>query len=68
MEDLRNHGESGHHLKHDYMEMALDVASFMESHGMERATLIGHSMWNSPCGHPVSLIIANLLVGVPKPL
>ncbi|EAW20380.1 putative alpha/beta hydrolase [Aspergillus fischeri NRRL 181] len=42
--DLRNHGESGHHLKHDYMEMALDVASFMQSHGMERATLIGHSM------------------------
>ncbi|GFF66323.1 putative alpha/beta hydrolase [Aspergillus lentulus] len=42
--DLRNHGESGHHLKHDYMELALDVASFMQSHGMERATLIGHSM------------------------
>ncbi|KAK9577587.1 hypothetical protein V6Z90_009266 [Aspergillus fumigatus] len=42
--DLRNHGESGHCLKHDYMEMALDVASFMQSHGMQEATLIGHSM------------------------
>jgi hypothetical protein len=68
MEDLRNHGESGHHLKHDYMELALDVAAFMQSHGMERATLIGHSMWNSPLWHSGSLIIANLLPGVPKPL
>ncbi|CRG90005.1 Ankyrin repeat, PH and SEC7 domain containing protein secG [Talaromyces islandicus] len=42
--DLRNHGDSAHHPKHDYMEMALDVASFMESHGLERAILIGHSM------------------------
>ncbi|KAF3391296.1 hypothetical protein F1880_007748 [Penicillium rolfsii] len=42
--DLRNHGDSGHHQKHDYMEMALDVESFVGQHGLIRPTLIGHSM------------------------
>ncbi|KAJ5355162.1 uncharacterized protein N7496_012374, partial [Penicillium cataractarum] len=42
--DLRNHGDSGHHPKHDYMEIALDVESFIAQHGLERPTLIGHSM------------------------
>ncbi|OJJ72633.1 hypothetical protein ASPBRDRAFT_64984 [Aspergillus brasiliensis CBS 101740] len=42
--DMRNHGESGHHPKHDYMEMALDVKSFIESHQLQSPTLIGHSM------------------------
>ncbi|KAI9045593.1 putative alpha/beta fold family hydrolase [Aspergillus affinis] len=42
--DLRNHGDSGHHRRHDYMEMALDVESFIKNHGFESATVIGHSM------------------------
>ncbi|CEJ57687.1 hypothetical protein PMG11_06371 [Penicillium brasilianum] len=42
--DLRNHGDSDHHPRHDYMEMALDVESFINYHELERPTLIGHSM------------------------
>ncbi|EHA24050.1 hypothetical protein ASPNIDRAFT_180050, partial [Aspergillus niger ATCC 1015] len=42
--DMRNHGESGHHPKHDYMEMALDVKSFIERHQLRAPTIIGHSM------------------------
>ncbi|PWY80148.1 alpha/beta-hydrolase [Aspergillus eucalypticola CBS 122712] len=42
--DMRNHGESGHHPKHDYMEMALDVKYFIERHQLRSPTVIGHSM------------------------
>ncbi|KAL5358363.1 Alpha/Beta hydrolase protein [Aspergillus floccosus] len=42
--DLRNHGDSAHHPIHNYMAMALDVESFIKTHGLKRATLIGHSM------------------------
>ncbi|PYI30222.1 alpha/beta-hydrolase [Aspergillus indologenus CBS 114.80] len=42
--DLRNHGDSGHHPKHDYMELALDVRSFIEKHRIREPTIIGHSM------------------------
>ncbi|KAJ5647586.1 alpha/beta hydrolase [Penicillium lividum] len=42
--DLRNHGDSGHHPKHDYTEMALDVKSFIQTHELQHPTVIGHSM------------------------
>ncbi|KAL2068362.1 hypothetical protein VTL71DRAFT_16460 [Oculimacula yallundae] len=42
--DLRNHGDSPHDPSHDYLSMASDVEGFMEEHGLERPTLIGHSM------------------------
>ncbi|KAJ5895216.1 Alpha/Beta hydrolase protein [Penicillium taxi] len=42
--DLRNHGDSGHHPKHDYMEMALDIKYFIEKRQLGQATIIGHSM------------------------
>ncbi|RAH46063.1 putative alpha/beta hydrolase [Aspergillus brunneoviolaceus CBS 621.78] len=42
--DLRNHGDSGHHPKHDYVELALDVRSFIEKHRIREPTIIGHSM------------------------
>ncbi|OOF93306.1 hypothetical protein ASPCADRAFT_516970 [Aspergillus carbonarius ITEM 5010] len=42
--DMRNHGSSPHHPKHDYMEMALDVKSFIEQHQLESPSVIGHSM------------------------
>ncbi|KAL4883759.1 Alpha/Beta hydrolase protein [Aspergillus karnatakaensis] len=42
--DLRNHGDSGHHPQHDYMEMALDVKAFIERHKIKRSSVIGHSM------------------------
>ncbi|KAI0503275.1 alpha beta hydrolase fold family [Xylaria bambusicola] len=42
--DLRNHGESPHATRHDYVAMADDVAGFIGEHGLKEPTLIGHSM------------------------
>ncbi|KAI0592970.1 alpha/beta-hydrolase [Biscogniauxia sp. FL1348] len=42
--DLRNHGESPHAPRHDYLAMADDVAGFIHGHGLRKPTLIGHSM------------------------
>ncbi|KAH7152548.1 hypothetical protein B0J13DRAFT_594346 [Dactylonectria estremocensis] len=42
--DLRNHGESPHDTRHDYVAMAQDVADFIQDHGLTETTLIGHSM------------------------
>ncbi|KAH9909807.1 alpha/beta-hydrolase [Xylariomycetidae sp. FL2044] len=42
--DLRNHGESPHDPRHDYLAMADDVAGFITDHGLKNPTLIGHSM------------------------
>ncbi|KAK1835838.1 Alpha/Beta hydrolase protein [Podospora conica] len=42
--DLRNHGESPHHDRHDYTAMAADVADFIQQHDLKEPTLIGHSM------------------------
>ncbi|CAM1508538.1 Fc.00g053860.m01.CDS01 [Cosmosporella sp. VM-42] len=42
--DLRNHGESPHDRRHDYVAMAHDVAEFIKEHGLSETTLIGHSM------------------------
>jgi hypothetical protein len=44
-QDLRNHGDSPHDARHDYLAMADDVEEFMAAHGLEKATLIGHSMF-----------------------
>ncbi|CAK7222426.1 hypothetical protein SBRCBS47491_004862 [Sporothrix bragantina] len=42
--DLRNHGNSPHAPRHDYMVMADDVANFIKQHGISDPTIIGHSM------------------------
>lgn len=42
--DLRNHGKSPHTDSMDYAAMADDVISYMDSQGLERASLLGHSM------------------------
>jgi len=42
--DLRNHGDSSHDPRHDYTALAEDVEGFLEKHGIENSTLIGHSM------------------------
>ncbi|EEQ32566.1 abhydrolase domain-containing protein [Microsporum canis CBS 113480] len=42
--DLRNHGDSPHHPKHDYTELALDVERFILEHSLRDPILIGHSM------------------------
>ncbi|KAH6626350.1 Alpha/Beta hydrolase protein [Chaetomium sp. MPI-SDFR-AT-0129] len=42
--DLRNHGDSPHDQRHDYLAMAADVAEFIRQHNLKEPTLIGHSM------------------------
>lgn len=42
--DLRNHGESPHHRRHDYDVMAADVAHFIRDRGLRDTSIIGHSM------------------------
>lgn len=42
--DLRNHGASPHHALMDYPTMAADLLAFMDSHGLQTAHLLGHSM------------------------
>ena len=42
--DLRNHGQSPHDPVHDYPGMAADLRHLLDTHGIDHATLIGHSM------------------------
>lgn len=42
--DLRNHGDSPHVPTMSYAAMAEDVRAFLDSHAIESATVIGHSM------------------------
>ena len=42
--DLRNHGSSPHDPEMDYPSMAGDLIAFMDEHGLERASILGHSM------------------------
>lgn len=51
--DLRNHGESAHDPRHDYLAMADDLVGFMDYKNIKRATIIGHSM-----GAKVAMVLA----------
>ncbi len=42
--DLRNHGRSPHTSTHSYSEMAEDLRTFLDGHGIYATALIGHSM------------------------
>lgn len=42
--DLRNHGASPHDPVMDYPGMAEDVRALLDTHGLERVHLVGHSM------------------------
>ncbi|MGR9101268.1 MAG: alpha/beta fold hydrolase, partial [Gammaproteobacteria bacterium] len=42
--DLRNHGASPHAPEMDYPAMAGDLDAFLENRGLEKASLLGHSM------------------------
>lgn len=44
MVDLRNHGRSPFAAEHTYNTMKSDIVEFFELHGIEKATLLGHSM------------------------
>ncbi|KAL5614201.1 hypothetical protein BROUX41_000040 [Berkeleyomyces rouxiae] len=42
--DLRNHGDSPHSERHDYVALAADVFAFISHLEMDKPTIIGHSM------------------------
>ncbi|MDL1914246.1 MAG: alpha/beta fold hydrolase [Bergeyella sp.] len=42
--DLRNHGKSFRANEMDYLSMANDIAKYMESHHIEKANILGHSL------------------------
>lgn len=42
--DMRNHGDSSHHPKHDYTALAEDLELFLKHCGLKNSCLIGHSM------------------------
>ncbi|MGZ4960667.1 MAG: alpha/beta fold hydrolase [Methylomonas sp.] len=42
--DMRNHGDSPHAQSMDYPAMTADVAAFMDSQGLDKAHVLGHSM------------------------
>ncbi len=42
--NMRNHGSSPHHPDMDYPIMVADILAFMDARGLQKATLLGHSM------------------------
>lgn len=42
--DLRNHGQSPHHEDHTFAAMKADLVQFFDTHNIETAALLGHSM------------------------
>jgi len=42
--DLRNHGDSAHSTAMSFTDMAADVVSLLDSEGIERAAIFGHSI------------------------
>jgi len=42
--DLRNHGASPHADRMDYQLMAADILAFIDRHGLQQVSLLGHSM------------------------
>jgi esterase len=52
--DLRNHGNSPHTSEFDYLSMAEDMKSFMDTQGLRHATILGHSL-----GGKVAMVFAD---------
>jgi len=53
--DLRNHGESGHAATMSFSEMIDDLRVFLDAQGIERSSMIGHSV-----GGKVAMLFALL--------
>ena len=55
--DLRNHGESDHHMSMAYNELADDVARFADQKELDKFSIIGHNLgaktaMNLACRYP----------------
>jgi esterase len=58
--DQRNHGQSPHSTTFDYHVLSNDILDFIQGHGIEKPTIIGHSMggktaMNFALAHPEKL-------------
>ncbi len=49
--DQRNHGRSPHHPSHSYVDMAIDLLNLLDSLGLDRVDLLGHSMGGKVAMH-----------------
>ena len=49
--DARNHGRSPHHQEHNYEAMTTDLEHYMDTHGLESAVVLGHSMGGKTAMH-----------------
>ncbi|KAJ1951040.1 hypothetical protein FBU59_000389 [Linderina macrospora] len=47
--DMRNHGQSPHTYPHRYPEMVHDIETFVKALGVDRVSLMGHSMGGKVC-------------------
>lgn len=63
VKDLRNHGDSPHDERHDYIAMAEDVEAFIAEERLEQPTLIGHSMLVALRAKPVLFSDILILLG-----
>lgn len=53
--DLRNHGESPHHPNHRIEDLSADLLAWMDSAGLQRPIVLGHSMGGMAAMHFASL-------------
>lgn len=58
--DLRNHGDSFHHLEHSYEVMVEDIVNLLDHLELDKVLLMGHSMGGKvamkfACNHPERL-------------
>ncbi|MEY2971007.1 MAG: hypothetical protein RLZZ599_1380 [Bacteroidota bacterium] len=49
--DQRNHGRSPQLPEHNYDAMVADLEAYMDTHGIEKATMLGHSMGGKTVMH-----------------
>ena len=69
--DTRNHGQSPHEDAMDYEVMVADTIAWMDTQGLDKVNLLGHSMWGKTammlaCRHPERVERLILVDIVPK--
>jgi pimeloyl-ACP methyl ester carboxylesterase len=70
--DARNHGESPHDTEHSYPTMVADLLEFLNTHSIDKAIIMGHSMGGKTamlfaCENPdriEKLIVVDMMPGI----